>query len=136
MKAVAAIALLVGAIPAGAQPTEWVWYGEGVDGAAYHYNLPRTTYPGQRTVQTWVRWTFKESQTLPAGRPIDYRVIVMQTTIGCDGGWFTGNESYYYAAPDGPLVYSDTAKGTPVRPPPGSVADSLMRILCASSRVK
>lgn len=133
-----ALATAAAALVAPVLADEWVWLGNDTTGNSYHYHLGRTEFPGQKNALTWVRTTYKSPQklTLADGKVVTYRSLVTHMGISCDAGVYANNESFYYATVGGAAVYSSGYGGSGLRAPPDSVAEHIVRTMCADSRAK
>jgi hypothetical protein len=106
---------------------EWVTSGSDASGRKYEYNERRTVFKGDGVVETWL-------QVVPSVPGDDAAVVktVSRQLIRCDRHTIASGATYMFDPRDNSIV-RDSREQSPYFPPPGPVAETLMRRLCASA---
>jgi len=111
---------------------EWVASGSDASGRKYEYNDRRTVFRGDGIVETWLQVVPAAPETA-AGDDAAVVKTVSRQLIRCDRRTIASGATYVFDPRDNSVV-RDGREQSPYFPPPGPVAETLMRRLCANAR--
>jgi len=111
---------------------EWVASGSDASGRKYEYNDRRTVFRGDGIVETWLQVVPAAPETA-AGDDAAVVKTVSRQLIRCDRRTIASGATYVFDPRDNSVV-RDGREQSPYFPPPGPVAEALMRRLCANAR--
>jgi len=109
---------------------EWVASGSDAGGRKYEYNDRRTVYRGDGIVETWLQVVPSAPETVPGDDAATLKTVSHQL-IRCNRRTITSGATYTFDPRDNSVV-RDSREQNPFFPPPGPVAEALMRSLCAN----
>jgi len=107
----------------------------------FEYNPSRTAYDSpSQSIRTWQRATYKTPQalTFPNGKTLRYVRSVGVIKVRClsqasvASGTLEQGETYFYDAKDA-NVWTDGTFHNAMPPPPDSVGEALVQLICAPS---
>ena len=110
---------------------EWVTSGSDASGRKYEYNERRTVFRGNGVVETWLQVVPSVPETV-AGDDAAVVKTVSRQLIRCDRHTIASGATYLFDPRDNSVV-RDSREQSPYFPPPGPVAETLMRHLCAAA---
>jgi len=110
---------------------EWVASGSDANGRKYEYNERRTVFKGNGVVETWLQVVPEVPETIPGDDAAVVKTVSRQL-IRCDRHTIASGATYLFDPRDNSIV-RDSREQSPYFPPPGPVAETLMRRLCASA---
>lgn len=110
---------------------EWVASGSDASGRKYEYNERRTVFKGNGVVETWLQVVPSVAETIPGDDAAVVKTVSRQL-IRCDRRTIASGATYVFDPRDHSVV-RDSREQSPYFPPPGPVAETLMRHLCASA---
>jgi hypothetical protein len=110
---------------------EWVASGSDASGRKYEYNERRTVFRGNGVVETWLQVVPSVPETVPGDDAAVIKTVSRQL-IRCDRHTIASGATYTFDPRDNSVV-RDGREQSPYFPPPGPVAEKLMRNLCANA---
>ncbi|HTJ05273.1 MAG TPA: hypothetical protein VL624_07995 [Caldimonas sp.] len=110
---------------------EWVASGSDASGRKYEYNDRRTVYRGDGIVETWLQVVPAAPEVI-AGEDAAIVKTVSRQLIRCNRHTIASGATYTFDPRDNSVV-RDSREQSPFFPPPGPVAETLMRNLCANA---
>ena len=110
---------------------EWVASGTDANGRKYEYNDRRTVYRGDGIVETWLQVVPSAPEMVP-GDDVAIVKTVSRQLIRCNRHTIASGATYTFDPRDNSVV-RDSREQSPFFPPPGPVAEALMRDLCANA---
>jgi surface-adhesin protein E len=113
---------------------EWVASGSDANGRRYEYNDRRTVFRGDGIVETWLQVVPSTPETV-AGDDAAVVKTVSRQVIRCDRRTIASGATYTFDPRDNSVV-RDSREQSPFFPPPGAVAEKLMRNLCANAATR
>ena len=119
----------------------WSTYSTDTSGTVFEYNPSRTAYDSpSQSIRTWQRTTYKTPQllTFPNGKTLRYVRSVGVVKVRClsqsgiPNGTLEQGETYFYDAKEA-NVWTDATFHNQMPPPPDSVGEALVQLLCTQS---
>jgi hypothetical protein len=113
---------------------EWVASGSDASGRKYEYNERRTVFKGNGIVETWLQVVPSAPEVAPGDDAAVVKTVSRQL-IRCDRQTIASGATYVFDPRDNSVV-RDSREQSPFFPPPGPVAQTLIRHLCANAATR